>query len=163
MSSHFRENIKKCFQFLSFLNVDVVQVVEIFPCGRQGPIYPAQSMPWLLIPWWCKELGHQQLRYWCYPWISQFQHQNRLLSWSEWVIKFNSLSVDSWRWGPYSPYKPFTLMELYQFKTWRSPIWIVFYDEQVSTIGFFYGAWTQWRPYPTFCDEPNIYSKSLKS
>ena len=37
--------------FLSFLNTNMALVVEIHPNGRQGPIYPKSSIPWLLITW----------------------------------------------------------------------------------------------------------------
>ena len=30
--------------FLSFLNAEMVQVIEILPHGRQGSIYPEQSI-----------------------------------------------------------------------------------------------------------------------
>ena len=33
--------------------------VETLPCGRQGPIYSARSIYWLLMTWQCKEPGHQ--------------------------------------------------------------------------------------------------------
>ena len=37
--------------FLSFLNTQMAQVVEIIPYGRQGPIYPPLSTLWLLMDW----------------------------------------------------------------------------------------------------------------
>ena len=40
------------------------QVVEILGCGRQGPVYTAYSIPWLLMAWPCKVPGHQQQWYW---------------------------------------------------------------------------------------------------
>ena len=44
--------------FLSFLDTEVVQVVETFPFSRgQGPICPTWSISWLLISWRCKEPG----------------------------------------------------------------------------------------------------------
>ena len=69
-----------CLHFLTFLKTEMAQVVEIFPHGRQGPIFPKLCIPWLLINWQYKEPGHHQ------PWhctdltrimmkISQFQHQ----------------------------------------------------------------------------------------
>ena len=54
----------------------VAQVVGILLCGRQGSVYPAYSMPWLLMSWWLTEPGHQEP--WClpsYPGIFWFQHQ----------------------------------------------------------------------------------------
>ena len=81
------------WHFLSFLRTQKVQIVEILPQGRQGPIYFAQPIPWQLMSWhgygdrasaaialvqsaqifryyhgsWCpgdyKETGHQQLWY----------------------------------------------------------------------------------------------------
>ena len=48
-----------CLHFLPFLSTEVVQVVKIFYHGRQWSVYPAQSMSWLPMTWWCKEQGHQ--------------------------------------------------------------------------------------------------------
>ena len=36
------------FHFLSFLNTQMAQVVDILPYGRVGPVCPTQSIPWLL-------------------------------------------------------------------------------------------------------------------
>ena len=46
--------------FLSFLKSDMVQVVEILPCGRQKTVHPGWFILWLLLIYWCKEPGHQQ-------------------------------------------------------------------------------------------------------
>ena len=35
----------------SSLNIEMVQVVEIFPHGRQGTVYPKQSILWLVKTW----------------------------------------------------------------------------------------------------------------
>ena len=32
-----------------------MQVVEILPCGNQGPVYPAYVLTWLLVTWQCEE------------------------------------------------------------------------------------------------------------
>ena len=40
------------------------QVAKYIPHRRQGPIYPAWSIPWLLVSWRCKEPRHQQQLYW---------------------------------------------------------------------------------------------------
>ena len=37
--------------FLSFRDTDLVQVVKILPCGRQGPVYGVYSIPWLVMTW----------------------------------------------------------------------------------------------------------------
>ena len=37
----------------------MMQVVEIIPRGRQGPVYPPKSMSWLLMAWQRKLPGHQ--------------------------------------------------------------------------------------------------------
>ena len=42
----------------------MMQVVEIVPRKRQGSVCPTSSIPWLLMTWWQKEPGHQQL--WCW-------------------------------------------------------------------------------------------------
>ena len=52
------ENIKIHLYFPSFLNTEETQVVEILRHGRQGPVSPTYSLPWLLVPWQCKEPGH---------------------------------------------------------------------------------------------------------
>ena len=50
-----------CWHFPSFLSAEIAQVVEIIPCGRQGPVYHILLIP--LMTWRQKEPGHQQL--WC--------------------------------------------------------------------------------------------------
>ena len=42
----------------------MTQVIEILPCGRQGPNYITLSISLLLMSWWRKEPGHQQPWYW---------------------------------------------------------------------------------------------------
>ena len=37
--------------FLSFIIIEMVHVIEIFPHGRQGPVYCGWPMPWLLMAW----------------------------------------------------------------------------------------------------------------
>ena len=50
-------------------------MIEILACWRQGPIYRAYSIPWLLMAWQHKEPSHQQPWYWpSYPGIFWFQH-----------------------------------------------------------------------------------------
>ena len=46
-------NVKQKLHFLLFLNTKMAQVVEILPCGRQKPFYPA----WLLI--WFNPCGDE--------------------------------------------------------------------------------------------------------
>ena len=70
------EDITIYWHFLLSLNIELMQVVEILPDGRQGLIHPINSILWLLMAWWWKELGHQQTRYWpWYPRIFWFQYQ----------------------------------------------------------------------------------------
>ena len=54
------------YRYLSFLSLKtgVLRLLEILSQGRQGPILPTQSLPLLLMTWWCKEPGHQQPWYW---------------------------------------------------------------------------------------------------
>ena len=42
----------------------MLQVVEILPHEKQGPVYSAWSIMWLLMFWWHKEAGHQHARFW---------------------------------------------------------------------------------------------------
>ena len=60
----FRGYIKHILHFISFLHIDVTQVVEILPQIRQGPTHSTLSISWLLVSWRRKEPGHQQLWYW---------------------------------------------------------------------------------------------------
>ena len=46
------------FHFLSFLNGEMVQIVEILPQWKRWPNYCTYSISWLLMPWRCKEPGH---------------------------------------------------------------------------------------------------------
>ena len=63
--SNYIKKYKNVFApFLSFLNSDMAQVVEILPCERQGPGYPIYSITWLLMSWQRKEPGQQQPWYW---------------------------------------------------------------------------------------------------
>ena len=50
--------------FKSFPSTEMehVLVVQISPLGRWRPVYPAQSIPWLLMVWWCRAI--QQPWYW---------------------------------------------------------------------------------------------------
>ena len=61
------ENRKMCFDFLSFFNTWMKQVVEILLCLWQGPTFLSLSLsvPWLLMVWRRKEPSHQQPWYWC--------------------------------------------------------------------------------------------------
>ena len=58
----------------------MAQVIEVLPWGRQGPLYPVQSIPRVMITWWRKKPGHHQPWFWLsYPRISCLQHQRGLL------------------------------------------------------------------------------------
>ena len=52
--------------FLSIVDTEMAWVVEILPCGSQGPMYHTLSLPWLLIPWLLVAPCHQQ------PWYLSF-------------------------------------------------------------------------------------------
>ena len=53
-------------------------VIEILTDGRQGPVYPTQTIPWLLMAWRRQEAGHHQPWYWpCSPRIFRLQPQDR--------------------------------------------------------------------------------------
>ena len=56
--------IKLYLHFPQFLKIEMVQIVEIFPHRRQGPVYSVYSIPWLLISWRLVSPGHQQPWYW---------------------------------------------------------------------------------------------------
>ena len=60
----FLGNIKTYLHFLSFLTIEMMQLFEILPHERQGPVYSTYSIAWLLMTWRRKEPGHQQLWYW---------------------------------------------------------------------------------------------------
>ena len=60
----FRGNINIYFHFVSFLRIDMTQVLKILPQVREGPIYSVYSISWLLMTWRRKEPGHQQPWYW---------------------------------------------------------------------------------------------------
>ena len=49
---------KNIFPFLSCLNTESAQIIEIFHHARQRTVYPLQSISCMLMTWWCKELGH---------------------------------------------------------------------------------------------------------
>ena len=59
----FLGNIEIYPYFLSLLSTEIVPVLCIWNHGWQGPSYPTQPIPWLLMTWWCKS-GYQQ------PWYS---------------------------------------------------------------------------------------------
>ena len=54
--------LRKCLYFLSFLKTVMLQRVEILPHERQELGHPMLLIPLLLMPWWCKESGHQLLQ-----------------------------------------------------------------------------------------------------
>ena len=59
------DTIKTYLHFIQFLNLESWKtsfVTTFF--DRQAPVYPAESIPWLLMTWWHKEPGHQQARCW---------------------------------------------------------------------------------------------------
>ena len=65
LTGFFWENINiLCFNFLSFIKTEVLQIVEIFPYGRQGLVYLTGSILWLHR----RESGQQP---WC--WLHSFQ------------------------------------------------------------------------------------------
>ena len=77
--------------FLSFLDTNIKQVVEIFSYGRQGPIYPEYSIAWQLMTWWSKEPGHQQPCYWLFqPEYSCLG--TRRVEMNVWQLKCSTLS-----------------------------------------------------------------------
>ena len=60
----FRENINIYLHFMSFLHIDLTQVLKTLPQVREGPTYSIESISWLLMSWRRKEPGHQQSWYW---------------------------------------------------------------------------------------------------
>ena len=46
--------------FVSFLHIDMTQVLKILPQVRPEPMYSTWSISWLLMSWRHKEPGHQQ-------------------------------------------------------------------------------------------------------
>ena len=46
---NFLGDIQMYLHFLWSITTEITQVVEILPCERQGPGYPALSLPWLLM------------------------------------------------------------------------------------------------------------------
>ena len=61
----FRGSINIYLHFMSFLHIDLTQVLKILPQVREGPTYSIYSISWLLMSWWRKEPGHQQPWHWC--------------------------------------------------------------------------------------------------
>ena len=59
-ATFFSGNKNIYLHFMSFLHMDMTQVVEILPQVRQGPTHSAKSISWLLMSWRRKEPGHQQ-------------------------------------------------------------------------------------------------------
>ena len=57
---HFRKHSDIYFHFLSSLNNEMAQVIDIPPSRRQRSVYPTYSIPWLLMNWQRREPGHQQ-------------------------------------------------------------------------------------------------------
>ena len=83
-------------------------VIEILPCGKQGPIKTACSISWLLMAWQGQEPGHQQPWYWgSYPGTFKFQHQTdqSLCGLSQWETTLQCNVVSHWL----SPYPEWTL------------------------------------------------------
>ena len=71
------EGTKTYLHFVSFLHIDMTQVVEILPQVRQEIIYSTLSISWVLMPWRCKEPRHQQPRYWlCWTELIWSPHVN---------------------------------------------------------------------------------------
>ena len=84
-------------------NTEMMHVVEMIN-ERQTPLYSVWSIPWLLMPCWHKNLGHQQPWYWSSSrGISWRDHQkgdhridrnktsnftNMEKSWDRWIAPF---------------------------------------------------------------------------
>ena len=70
-------NINICLHFLSSLDKDMVQVVEILSHGRLGPNYLTQPILWQLMSWRHEKPRHQQQWYGSsWPGLFLFQHHN---------------------------------------------------------------------------------------
>ena len=67
--------------FLSFWKIKNVQVFEIRTFGRQGAIFPTQSITWQLMTWWCKEPTWRH--HW--PWFWPVFGLNIMASAAEWL------------------------------------------------------------------------------
>ena len=61
---NFFRKYENMFAFLSFLNTEIAQIIEILQLWRQGAVSSVSSIPWLLMTWWHKEPRHQQPWYW---------------------------------------------------------------------------------------------------
>ena len=57
-------NINIYLHFMSFLHIDLTQVLKTLPQVREGPTYSIESISWLLMSRRRKEPGHQQPWYW---------------------------------------------------------------------------------------------------
>ena len=82
------------------IKIEMDYAVEIFAHGNHQSMYLTQSMPWLLMTWWCKEPGHQQPWYWpISPRMLQSQHQKGLTHWGRvthiCVSKLNIIGSDN--------------------------------------------------------------------
>ena len=60
----FKGNINIHLHFVSFLHIDMTQVLKILPQVKEGPTYCILSISWLLMSQRHKEPGHQQPWYW---------------------------------------------------------------------------------------------------
>ena len=117
-------NLKTQKLFVPFLDTEMVHVLEILPHGRQGSIYPAQSIPWLRMTWRHKEPGHQQPWYclsytgifstWVkHTWVKSWSCGS-LVTWFCYQLLAkpgNTTAAPSW---PEPFYKMFTQSALYQ-------------------------------------------------
>ena len=80
-----------------FLDSAMTPVVESFRHSRQGPSYPTESTPWLLMPWWPMKLTYHQALYWhrC-PRIFSIK-SSRITSYCN-SIWCNNLALDHCAW-----------------------------------------------------------------
>ena len=91
--------IKRYLHFPVFLDIVLPWVPDVLTHGREGPVYPTWSIPWLLMPWWRKEPGQQQPWYWpSSPGIFQFQHHKgtAVMISSRWRTLQSNLATKGW-------------------------------------------------------------------
>ena len=93
----FSEKTKKIsLHFMSFLDTDMLQGLEICFKGRWEYVHWIQSISLLLMTWRCKEPGHQHQWYWpSLPWTFWSQHRGQCgcnVGLGQWGLTLN------WKW-----------------------------------------------------------------
>ena len=66
---HNRSTPRHYLLLVAFLHIEILQVVDIFPHGRQGPAYILQPIEVQWMSWWCRVRASAAMKLTYFAWI----------------------------------------------------------------------------------------------